>query len=110
MEDRLGLHIFFKFLALKTISLWTFICLEVYFLPMPPGLELRKIFWVWAKKFFVGVNSDFLKSVDTFKNYQKFIYASTHAEHRSLELIHFKKSLLTLTNGLKSFMTKKFMF
>ncbi len=40
MEDRLGLHIFVKFLALKTISLWTFICLEVYFLPMPPGLEL----------------------------------------------------------------------
>ncbi len=40
MEDRLGLHIFFKFLALKYISLRTFICLEVYFLPMPPGLEL----------------------------------------------------------------------
>ncbi len=40
MEDRLGLHIFVKFLALKTFSLWTFICLEVYFLPMPPGLEL----------------------------------------------------------------------
>ncbi len=40
MEDRLGLNIFVKFLALKTISLWTFICLEVYFLPMRPGLEL----------------------------------------------------------------------
>ncbi len=43
MEDRLGLHIFVKFLALKTISLLTFIRLEVYFLPMPPGLELSNV-------------------------------------------------------------------
>ena len=79
MEDRLGLHIFVKFLALTTISLRTFICLEVYFLPMPPGLEFKKMVKICQTRL-LKLNFEIIPKKRIFRFCQKFPQAMHEVE------------------------------